>query len=173
MFPSHDLCGDDFYVGSTLRALKKRIKDHKERYKSGKGKLYSLMKEKGFDSFSVEILEEVKYTDKVEVRQREKYYYDLLKPNLNEISPYLSPEDRKIKSHIRWRKWYYTPEIHAKQLKKKTTDYHTKYKDYWKEKVECEYCGKRVCRKYLKQHYKTNYCISRRISQAKEDFALF
>jgi len=164
--------GDDFYIGSTLRPLKKRIGDHKERHKNGNGKLYNLMREKGFDNFSVEILEKVKYNEKTQVRQREKYYYDLLKPTLNEISPYLTPEDRKVKGHIRWKKWYYTPEIHAKQLLKKTKDYHTKYRDYWREKVNCEYCGRTVCRKYLNQHQKTNYCVSYRIAQAKEDFVL-
>ena len=34
--------GNDFYVGSTVRPLKKRLYDHREKYKTGKCKLYQM-----------------------------------------------------------------------------------------------------------------------------------
>lgn len=164
-------CGDDCYIGSTLRPLKKRLQDHKERHKSGRSKLYELMRKVGFDNFEVEIMEEVKYTDKKQVRMREKYYYDLLKPNLNEISPYLSPEDKKIKDKIRWRKWYYNPETRKEQKEKKRNDYHTKYRDYYMEQIACE-CGRTVSRKHLKDHLRSNIHRDRILHQQVEDLGL-
>lgn len=162
-------CGDDFYIGSTLRNLKKRLQDHKEKYKHGNCKLYQFIRKVGFENMEIEVLEEVKYIDKLDVRKRERYYYDLLKPTLNEIAPYLSPEEKKIKAHLKWKKWYYTPSKHDAQKKKKIEDYHNKYRDYLTEKVDCE-CGRRVCRKYLKEHKKSNIHRDLILNQEIGDF---
>jgi len=149
--------GDDFYIGSTLRPLKKRLHDHKVKCKTGNCKLYQFIRKVGFENLSVEILETVKYKEKKDVRIRELYFYNLLKPSLNEIAPYQSLEDKKIKTHQRWKKWYYDPDNHEKQKAKKREDY-MKTRQKGMKKLECE-CGRIISNKHLKQHLVSNIHI--------------
>lgn len=158
--------GDDCYIGSTLRPLKKRLQDHKEKSKTGNCKFYKFIRNVGFDNLSLEILEEVKYTNKNKVRIRENYYYNLLKPCLNEIAPYQSPEDKKIKDKLRWRKWYYNPETHAKQKAKKKADY-IKMREEGIKKINCE-CGRVVSKRYMNEHLKSVIHKEKLLNQQKQ-----
>jgi hypothetical protein len=158
--------GDDCYIGSTLRPLKKRLQDHKEKSKTGNCKFYKFIRNVGFDNLSLEILEEVKYTNKNKVRIRENYYYNLLKPSLNEIAPYQSPEDKKIKDKLRWRKWYYNPETHAKQKAKKKADY-IKMREEGIKKINCE-CGRVVSKRYMNEHLKSVIHKEKLLNQQKQ-----
>lgn len=73
---------NEYYIGSSIN-IKKRWTEHKcpchwKRYPNNK--LYIAFQQYGLDKFSFEILEE---TDNL--REREQYYIDLLKPIYNNI----------------------------------------------------------------------------------------
>lgn len=146
-------CGDACYIGSTLRPLRRRLQDHKEKYKNGKNRLYEFIRNVGWNNMKVEVLEEKQFKTRVELRTREKYFYDLLKPSLNEISPYLSREDKKTLASLRWKKWYYDPKRYELEKSKKRKMYHDNAA-YYKEKLDCE-CGRLVSRKYMPEHLKS------------------
>lgn len=83
----------DFYIGSTIQELKNRFKTHKSDARLGKSKkLYECMRQYGIESFTIELIEEFEINDKRDPKlgQKEKDYYNKLKPTLNMISPKIS-----------------------------------------------------------------------------------
>lgn len=79
---------DDVYIGSTIQTLKNRFKAHKSNANLNKpNKLYDCMREIGIENFNIELLEEIEFANKILIGEKEKEYYDLIKPSLNMISP--------------------------------------------------------------------------------------
>jgi hypothetical protein len=54
----------------------------------------------------METIEEYPCENKIEAKQREQYWYNILNPSLNDILPYISAEDIKVKRN-NYRKTYY------------------------------------------------------------------
>ena len=78
---------DDVYVGSTKSSLHKRMIQHKCDIKRlAHSMLYQKMAQHGFDKFSIELLEEVSYDDKQELRNREGIYIKQLGTLNNQIA---------------------------------------------------------------------------------------
>ena len=70
-----------FYIGSTTKDLNKRLMDHKSCSNKGNTPLYKYIREKGKNSFSIELVE-----DDIIVKNliiREDYWINELKPTLN------------------------------------------------------------------------------------------
>jgi Uri superfamily endonuclease len=87
---------DDVYVGSTIQTLKNRFKAHKSNANVNKpGKLYECMRKIGIEHFKIELLEVLDTDHKSSIGEKEKEYYDLLKPSLNMKCPNII-KDRKI-----------------------------------------------------------------------------
>ena len=90
----------EIYIGST-RDEQKRINKHKyacnnENYKRYNFKVYKFIRENGrWDNWIFEVIEEYPCENKIELVEREQYYYDLLNPLLNMVRPHVSEEEIK------------------------------------------------------------------------------
>lgn len=142
---------DEFYIGSSAN-LKDRIKKHKfacddincNNYNL---KLYVYIRENfGFYNFTVKTLERYPCKNNLQLRQREQKWIDELKPTLNSLRAYLSPELRIIeKSKID--KVY--------KLKNKSI-----LNEKANEVINCDHCDKTYTKRNKATHQKTKYCIN-------------
>ena len=110
---------DDFYVGST-NDIYRRLKRHFNR-NSAFSKRYGI-------PFEYKIIELFPCSNRDELRKREQYWIDELKPTLNMRGAYIKEEARKIK----------------KALKRS-------------ERVECDICGIEISRGGLLRHKKRRH----------------
>ena len=84
------------YIGSTINTLHMRALFHKATSKTKSHIIiYSYINENGgWSNYTFKVLEEY-VCEKIEnLREREKYYYELHKPELNSNRPYLTKEER-------------------------------------------------------------------------------
>ncbi len=72
---------NQFYVGSTVKDINDRLCDHRSASNKGTTPLYSYMREKGKNNFSIEIIEDNIEIDNLIIR--EDYWIKELKPSLN------------------------------------------------------------------------------------------
>jgi group I intron endonuclease len=77
----YTLDNSQFYVGSTVKNISQRLNDHQSASMKGKTPLYTYMKEKGRDNFSVELVEDNIENENLIIR--ENYWINELKPPLN------------------------------------------------------------------------------------------
>ena len=83
----NDICVNDIYIGSTVN-FRHRGYQHKYNSKYSDIKLYKNIRENGgWVNYSIIELEKFPCNNSIEARERERYYYDLLNPNLNSIKP--------------------------------------------------------------------------------------
>jgi hypothetical protein len=82
---------DSFYIGSTNRSLKYRLYKHRNKsYEAPHRTVYKCILETGgFKQWTMEALEIVDTTDGIVRRQREQFWINELKPDLNERVAYL------------------------------------------------------------------------------------
>lgn len=95
------------YVGSTCQRLCNRKAIHKQ--DAGfypKQKVYKHLNTVGWNNVRIELIEAINCNNKEELRQREQYYRNLLKPELNNNDCYLTIEDKRRKKAQRARKYY-------------------------------------------------------------------
>ena len=93
---------DEFYIGSTVN-IYNRKKKHKyccynEKAKDYNYKLYKFIREHNYEWEDVifEILEQHETVlDKLQLRKREQYFMDKLKPTLNKLNAYQTAEQQK------------------------------------------------------------------------------
>jgi group I intron endonuclease len=84
------------YVGSSKQTLTKRLAEHKSCAKLGRtSKIYNYIREKNYENFRIVLLEEMKYNDKSQLREREDFYINQLKPELNTNNAVLNLEKAK------------------------------------------------------------------------------
>jgi group I intron endonuclease len=130
------------YVGSTTR-VNKRLSLHKNRSNNPNNintynmKICQAMRELGRDNFSIHIIENVEYSTKEELRQRERYWIEELKPDLNSANPFTTVEETKE----RVKQWHTDNKEHVKKYKQehylKNKDKITAaFKDYYSENKE-------------------------------------
>ena len=102
----------EFYIGSTQNE-KQREQDHKsdcnnencERHYNLK--VYKHIRENGgWDNWIFKVIEEFPCDNDLQLRIREQYHYDVLKPLLNTYRPYVSEEELKEERKIRNAKYY-------------------------------------------------------------------
>tara|TARA_R110000868_G_scaffold348432_1_gene609542 strand:+ start:93 stop:386 length:294 start_codon:yes stop_codon:yes gene_type:complete len=77
---------DSFYIGSTARTLKYRLAKHRNKsYEAPERKVYKhILETGGFKEWHMELIETIDSTDDVVRRQREQFWIDELKPDLND-----------------------------------------------------------------------------------------
>lgn len=79
-------CGcNQFYIGSTSRTLKERLKNHFSSSRKNNSKFMKHIRKVGKDKFTISLLEEVPWKSKLIMETK---YYQLLKPSLNSNLPY-------------------------------------------------------------------------------------
>ena len=93
---------DKFYIGSTAaqnKTLKDRMDNHKKCANDISGRrnsvLYNNMRELGIHHFKIELIEEMCFNTKRELVEREQYYIDLMKPQLNQFRSIANPHYEK------------------------------------------------------------------------------
>jgi hypothetical protein len=111
----------EIYIGST-HDKNHREECHKSVCNNEKGerynlKVYEFIRDNGgWDNWIFEVIESFPCDNKIELRIREQYHYDLLNPALNMVRPYVSEEEHKEQMA----KYY---EEHIEEIK----DYKAKY----------------------------------------------
>jgi len=93
---------DDMYIGSTCCSLKKRFREHKCRGLNYNKNRLCYKNIDNWDDVSIELIEDYPCDNKLDLLKRERYYIDLLKPNLN----YLIPSRSKKEYQKEWSKEY-------------------------------------------------------------------
>ena len=84
----------DSYIGSTSLNPMDRFRVHKYRSAFINNRLYTFINQNGgLDNFIFNIIEKVPYEDVCDLRQREKFYFKLLKPTLNTYTPNRSKKE--------------------------------------------------------------------------------
>lgn len=144
------------YVGSTQQALLcMRKGDHtKPKSEEKKQPFHFYVEENGgWVNFTFKILEEGEFNNIIQLRIRERFYYDLYKPIGNIKKPYISDEERKQNKRN-----------DAKRFREAHPDYEKKYEKNKKEyaKKRCEttidcYCGKTYKKQNKTNHFKTKH----------------
>jgi hypothetical protein len=128
---------DKFYIGSTSKTLKKRFKQHYTKSNTINDRdynmpIYRCMRELGRDNFKIRLVEAIEYDDKSELLKKEALCIIDQGFSLNEVLPYVSPEDRckKIK------KWFSDNKEHVIKYK---AEYYKKNIDNIKIKMKEHY----------------------------------
>jgi predicted GIY-YIG superfamily endonuclease len=132
---------DMVYIGSTRRPLKTRFTHHKTAHKKWLNNTYPYVTAfeilKHDDAF-IELLETVSCRNDVELKQKERQYYEKYKPNcINKNRPHTTDEEKAIQ-----RKQFndvYNPITNSKG----------------REQYYCEKCDKHIQLRYKKKHEDT------------------
>lgn len=83
------------YVGSTKRSLEVRKKEYLRNSGHNIYVKQFINSNGGFDKFKFIVLETTEFENIRLLRERERYYYDLLKPNCNIIRPTITQDELK------------------------------------------------------------------------------
>jgi hypothetical protein len=141
----------EIYIGSA-RDRNKREKNHKDKWNNENDiikyniKLYNYIRENGgWDNWIFKVIEEYPCENRTELRIREQYHYDLLKPALNMRRPYIPEEE--------WE------EYHKNYDAKRYQDNREKINNKKKQKHICD-CGKEYTYGNKAQHCKSNKHIA-------------
>ena len=145
------------YVGATFSPLHKRLYQRKARYErwlrgqnESDTKLFRSIHEYGWESFRMELLEEVNVKNKQELFKIEGEWIRKLDTFKNGLNSKIEGQKKK--------EWYRKNQVkRLKQMKKwiqNNRDKVVETRQKWKQKVECE-CGCSITRKYLSKHLKT------------------
>jgi len=84
---------DSFYVGSTTTALSKRRFQHSHHPMPGVKLLFD---EIGWKELKIVLVEAWPCNNNEELRQRERYWYDKLKPDLNRKRPHVTTAEKRV-----------------------------------------------------------------------------
>jgi len=135
---------DKIFIGSTTQLLCKRKASHKSRAYGSETLLYKELNAIGWDTVDLILIESYPCNSLEELEARERYYYDLLKPELNSVRPCVS-EVEKIQKQIEWRE----------EKKQSDPDFYKKMNEKAKKiSVWCD-CGDFIQESSLKTHLKT------------------
>ena len=85
---------DNFYVGSTVNSLAKRKYWHRTKGSMMPG-VKAIYDEIGWDQLKIVLVENFPCDSNDELRQRERFWYDELKPDLNRQRPWVGVEEAK------------------------------------------------------------------------------
>ena len=135
----------DIYIGSTVKKyLSQRMGTHQSCIYTSNSKLYLSMRSLGFEHFKIVLIENFPCQSKDELRAREQYYIDELKPALNTNKAHLGTIGCK-----------------AGCSKEQKAEYMQKYNAKNMGKFCCEKCNyKTFTRQNLTKHKKTRKHIN-------------
>ena len=153
-----DLKETNIYIGSTNN-IKQREHEHRSSCNNVDGREYNQEKYKyirdngGWQEW--EILEIEKCDSKEEAISAEDYFYDLLKPTLNTLRPYRSPEEDKQLRKDKCMRWARENRERYRELNNKSREKNKhKYNAKSSARVTCE-CGLESTHGHLSRHRKT------------------
>ena len=128
---------NDFYIGSTIRTLKLRLNEHKSNIRTKKSKLYFF---DYVENLKMELIEIFEFENRKDLIYRERYYFEKLKPKINNCCP--------IRHKGEYDKLYYRQN-------------RTKINNRRGQHYECEFCFKLYSLRHKARHRKSKYCISK------------
>jgi len=122
----NDLTKTKIYVGHTTNVRRRKC-CHKKRSKIDEQELYKYIRENnGWENFTMVEIEKYPCNDLTEARIRERFWYEVLNPKLNEMKPYITPEEIKKNEHIYHQNYYYQ---HQNECIAKTKAYYEEHKN--------------------------------------------
>ena len=130
--------GDECYYGSTISTLARRKAGHICDFRKGLKNCNSsiLFSKYGIENCIFEIMEEIEFEDKIELKTRERFYI-INNECVNRIIPFNGTREEYIKQYEENRKGKrndYKKEQHIKN-KEKEKEYHKKYYSENREKI--------------------------------------
>jgi hypothetical protein len=140
------LLTEKVYIGSTVKSLEQRLKEHKNHYKcyqNGKSNYvtsYELVK---YTDATIELIEEIEYINKRDLHIKEKYYIQTIDNVINKYIPTQSIKECKKKYHDTHKdesKKYYI--ANADKIKEKKKEYYVDNVAKLKQKIDCTCGGK-------------------------------
>lgn len=178
---SKNLEHTEFYVGSTITELRKRLYKHKhDAVKYPTYKVYDYFNKVGWNNVSIILIENHPCNNVDELKRRERFWIEKDKPTLNMTIPlrtdqeYYQDNKEKIKERVR----QYVEE-NKEKVKQRRKEYTEKHKEqnrqrakehYEKNKtvnVECE-CGCVVRKRWLKEHKKSKQHTERMLQKVQD-----
>jgi hypothetical protein len=162
---------NEIYIGSTAdyesRCIRHWSDCHNVNSPNYSFKVYNYIRNNGgFGNFTIDVIEHYPCANKTEMRIREQYYINTLKPTLNSIRAFRSEEELKEYNN-QYRtdnKDYYNQ--YNNQYRTDNLDYFKQYrnnnKDQLKSKsnqiIQCSNCDKSYRKKCKSKHVRTEYC---------------
>ena len=153
----NDLSIKDCYVGHTTDMTKRKWA-HKtacnnEKDKKHNLKIYQIIRENGgWENWDMVLVEKFPCNDKYEACKRERDVYEKLDAKMNMVRPYLTQEEYKEENKQNYKKYH---EEHKAEIKEYYKQYYQERKaEKPKEKIECEYCAKRLLKCNMLCHHK-------------------
>ena len=93
---------DQIYVGSTCLMLAKRLYDHKRTAtRKPNQPVYRHLSEIGWENVRIILVEQFPCDTKDQLEQRERYWYDMLKPKLNKNKPRITYSELRTRQTLR------------------------------------------------------------------------
>lgn len=121
---------DDIYIGSTVKQLSNRMAGHRTFAKNliNKSRIYTTMRNNGISNYSIILVESFNCNNKEQLRQREDYYIQLLKPKLNMNNAVFNKEREKATQKVYQKTEKFKAGHKAFQLSDKGKAYNKAYK---------------------------------------------
>lgn len=155
----HRTIPEHTYIGSTTADLSVRFSGHKTTARTGPSKIYTYMRENCISAFYIELLENYPCNTVNELRLREQYYKDLLKPTLNQNDACtgLTMKNYSSKYYNKHRNHY--AELRREHRENNRDAYNKNHRKYYNsnknvKKIVCEYCEKEIYKYYYGTHAK-------------------
>ena len=148
---------DSFYVGSTTTALSKRRFQHSHRPMPGVKLLFD---EIGWKELKIVLVEAWPCDNNEELRQRERYWYDKLKPDLNRKRPHVTTAEKRV-YHAAYDLEYRAKPGAAEKAKVRQVEYRAdpvhkeRMRSKKAEKIPC-CCGSEVTWGNILRHQRTS-----------------
>ena len=155
----YSLDSSQFYIGSTVKEIFARLRDHQSASTKGKTPLYTYMREKGRDNFSIELVEDNIETENLIIR--ENYWLQELKPPLNKNIFLTRTEKERDKAKY---------EKNKESIKKRVSDRREIKRDEINTQKREHYAKNKetILTKQKTQEYKDNANKIRRERRARE-----
>lgn len=157
------------YVGSTIQKLNDRLRNHKNKsIVCPERKIYKYIHNIGWDNVIIELVEICNCENKKKLEERERYFIDELKPDLNIQKPGRSKkqwtEDNSERLSDLSKEYYERNHNIIKQrskdrYKEKKVELYEQQKQRRQEKIICE-CGSQYSRARTYEHIKTKKHIN-------------
>ena len=137
IYKIYDNTNNNVYYGSTIQKLSRRLSGHRRSYKNylnGKYHFVSSFKIIENGDFSISLIEQVEYNDKIELTARERFYIEN-NGCVNKVIPNRNPKEYREanKEHIKERFKLYR-EVNKEHIKEQRKIYREANKDKKKEK---------------------------------------
>lgn len=156
---------DEIYVGSTCNKLWSRISSHKTAAKTKVNQpVYKHLNSIGWASVKIILVESYACGSKIELLQRERYWIELLKPQLNKVLPISTRQEQSQKYYCNNKeKIAIRDKLYVQNNKEKVKQREAKYyqlnKDriltQMKTKVTCDLCNCELRKADMPRHNKS------------------